>query len=122
VAQLKDITASTGVSYGLTFKTTRPTKLALLPIGYFDGVSRLLSNRGQVIINGCYAPIVGRICMDIILVDATEITDIKIDDTATIIGTDQDRKITAENLAEQANTINYEILTNWKESIDRSFE
>ncbi len=121
VSQLKSISKGVGISYGLTFKAPRPLKLALLPIGYFDGLNRQLSNQGQVIINGQLAPIVGRICMDITLVDVTKIKNVSVGTVVTIIGINKQLTITAADLAQKTNTINYEVLTNWKESIARNY-
>lgn len=121
ITHLKTIAPGTGVSYGLTFKAERPLKLALLPLGYFDGLNRLLSNQGRVLIKGQRAPIIGRICMDITLVDVTKIKNVKVGDVATIIGVDKNQQITADDLAQQTGTINYEALTNWKEEIIRNY-
>jgi alanine racemase len=110
VGQLKEIGAGSPIGYGLTFRPTRPTRIAVLPIGYAEGYPRALSNRSRVLIRGRSAPLVGRVCMNIIMVDVTDTPDAAEGDVATLLGRDGDERITAEELAEQAGTINYEIL------------
>lgn len=110
VVHVKEVPAGTPVSYGGTFVTQRITKVATLPLGYADGLKRLLSNRGQVLINGCRAPIIGRICMDQTMVDVTEVGPVAAGDPVTVIGPQGDEEITAEEMAEIVGTINYEIV------------
>ncbi len=86
VASLRNIEAGEAVGYNATFRAYRPTRLALLPIGYGDGLSRLLSNRGSVLIRGQRAPIAGRVSMDQTILDVTDISDVKIGDEAVILG------------------------------------
>ena len=89
----------------------RPTRLAILPVGYFDGYDRRLSNKAWVIIKGKKCPVRGRICMNLMMVDVTEAAEAKTGDVATLIGSEKNNKITAENLAKIAGTINYEIVS-----------
>jgi alanine racemase len=110
VTQLKKVPADAFVGYGCTYRTTAPTKLALLPVGYYDGYPRSLSNRGHVLINGRRAPIRGRICMNLMMVDVTHIKGVKLGSEVTLIGQDHEEKISAVDLAEWAGTIHYEIL------------
>jgi len=110
VGQIKEIAAREPIGYGLTYRTTRPTRIAVLPVGYADGYPRSLSNRGRVLLHGAAAPVVGRVCMDVIMVDVTDIPEVREGDVATLIGRDGDAVVTAEELAELSGTINYEIL------------
>ncbi len=98
------------VGYGCTYRTTAPTKLAVLPIGYYDGYPRELSNHAYVLIKGKRAPVRGRVCMNLLMVDVTEIAGVKLFDEVTLIGVDKKERITAETLAGLAGTINYELL------------
>ena len=107
---VKTVPEGTGISYGHIYVTERATKVATLCAGYGDGVPRLLSNRGSVLINGKRAPIIGRVCMDQMMVDVTDIEGVETGDIATIIGTDGDASISVDELAEAAETISYELL------------
>lgn len=111
VVSLRDIDPGTAVGYDATFVAQRSTRLALLPIGYADGLSRLLSNRGAVLIRGHRAPIAGRISMDHTSVDVTQIPGISIGDEAALIGEQGADKITAADMAQLCGTIPYEVLT-----------
>ena len=110
VVHIHTVPAGVGVSYGQTFVTKRETRIATIPVGYADGYPRSLSNNGRVIICGRYAPIIGRICMDQFMVDITDIDGVEIDSDVTLIGKDGDASITADEVAERAGTINYEII------------
>ena len=110
ITQIKKVPADAFIGYGCTYRTTAPTKLALLPIGYSDGFPRALSNRGHVLINGKRAPIRGRICMNLTMVDVTHIKGVKLGSEVTLIGRDTAERITAGDLADWAGTIHYEIL------------
>lgn len=109
VSQTRTIDAGMTVSYGRKFTATEKMTLATLPIGYADGYSRLLSNNGEVLIHGKRAKIVGRICMDQCMIDVSDIPDVKRGDEVTIIGRDGDEVISATDIADRMNTINYEI-------------
>lgn len=110
ITGLREIEAGTTAGYGATFRAERFTRLALLPVGYADGLSRLLSNRGAVLIRGQRAPIAGRISMDQTMVDVTDIMRIDIGDDAVLIGTQGRESITAADLAQCTGTIAYEVL------------
>ncbi len=110
VSYVKDVPEGTPISYGGTFVTKRPSKIATIPMGYADGIRRSMSNRGRVIINGQYAPIVGRICMDQFMVDVTDIPNVKILDKVVIIGRSGDKFISVEEVAELSESFNYEII------------
>jgi alanine racemase len=110
VAQIRMIPAGGSVSYGRSYRTTRPTRVAVLPLGYADGYSRALSNRGAVLVKGQRASIVGRVCMDMTMVDITHIPDIQAGEPVTVLGRQGSEAITAWDLAAWLNTIPYEIL------------
>ncbi len=109
VALVKRVATGEGVGYGHTFRPDRPTDVALVPIGYGDGVFRALGNRGEVLINGRRYPMVGRVSMDSFGVDVGTDSGVKVGDMVTLIGADGDDRITAEEVAQRLDTINYEI-------------
>jgi len=111
VAQVKMIKAGTPVSYGITEKVSQDTKIAILPIGYWDGFDRGLSSVGNVLIKGKRCKILGRICMNMVVVDVNHVEKIKPEDEVVIIGKQGDEEITAEEVAGKIGTINYEVLT-----------
>ncbi|MBX3303256.1 MAG: alanine racemase [Nitrospira sp.] len=110
IAQLRLIQPGETVSYNRTFMARRPTRIAVLPIGYSGGVSRHLSNRGQVLIRGQRATIVGIVCMDMVMVDVTEISHVTVGDEVVLIGKQGTEQITAHDIAEWTDTISYEVL------------
>ena len=109
IAHLKKVPKGETLGYSRTFRTQRDSIIATIPIGYEDGLPRLLSNRGKVIVNGSYAPIVGRISMDWTIVDVTDIANVKLEDEVVIIGEQNDLTIETEDLARDTGTISYEI-------------
>lgn len=111
VVQLKDIPADSFIGYGCTYRTTSKTKLAILPVGYFDGYDRSLSNQAYVLINGKRAPIRGRVCMNLMMADVSDIKNVKVGEEVTIIGKSKNELLSADSLAGWANSINYEILS-----------
>lgn len=119
VGQIKEIATGDPIGYGLTYRPTRATRLAVLPVGYADGYPRALSNRARVLVRGRPAPVVGRVCMDIIMADVTDIPDVVEGDIATLIGSDGGERVTVEDLAELAGTINYEILARLSPTLTR---
>ena len=108
ISHLKQLPAGCPISYGGTFVTTKPTTVATIPVGYADGYRRNLSNRFYVLIRGQKAPILGRICMDQMMVDVTHIPDVQLQDAVTLIGTDGQETITMECIAAAADSFNYE--------------
>lgn len=110
VSFVKTLPAGTPISYGCTYRPEKDAVIATVMAGYADGVPRLLSNQGEVIIRGIKAPIVGRVCMDQFMVDVTHIPGVCSGDTVTIFGTDGDAAITADEVAEKAQTIGYELV------------
>lgn len=109
VSYVKEIKAGEYLSYGRTFRAPRDMKVATVTIGYADGYSRLLSNKAEAIVNGKRAKVVGRVCMDQLMLDVTDI-DVKAGDIATMFGKDGNEKITADELADLYGTIGYEII------------
>ena len=110
ITQLKKIPADSFIGYGCSYRTTSPTRLAVLPVGYYDGYSRALSNSAYVLIRGKRAPVRGRVCMNLMMVDITDIKGVRLGDEVTLIGCDGPENVTAEQLAQWSDTINYEIL------------
>ncbi|MEK6335350.1 MAG: alanine racemase [Acidobacteriota bacterium] len=106
---LKKVGRGQRLGYGCTFETTRESLIATVPIGYDDGYRRVLSNRSRVIVRGAFAPVVGRVSMDLTLVDVTDVPGASIDDEVTLLGRSGDLEISAEDLAEMAGTISYEV-------------
>ncbi|MDD8031758.1 MAG: alanine racemase [Acidobacteriota bacterium] len=111
IAQVKTVSRGAYIGYGCTYRTTRPTKLAIIPVGYYDGYDRSLSNSAYVLIKGRRAQVRGRVCMDFIMADVTDIPEVKLEDQVTLIGTEGKEKISADQLANLAGTISYEIVT-----------
>jgi len=111
ILQLKKVPPGTSISYGQTFITRRESLIATLPLGYADGYPRLLSNRGAVLVKGQRAPVVGRVCMDLTLIDVTDIKNVKQEDEVVLLGRQGNAEISADEIAAWADTISYEILT-----------
>ena len=109
VLQLKRLPSGSSISYGCTHTTSDWCDLAVLPIGYCNGYNRLLSSRGEVLIHGRRAPIRGRVCMNLTMVEVTGIPGVKEGDRVTLLGTDGDDRIRADELAAWADTISYEV-------------
>lgn len=108
IIQIKEVEPGTSVSYEGTFLTDRRSTIAVLPIGYADGYSRKLSNKAKVSINGKLAPVVGRVCMDLTMVDITDIKNVKVGDEVILFGDDL---VSVEDISNWADTITYEIMT-----------
>ncbi len=119
VGQVKDVAAGAPIGYGLTHRPTRASRIAVLPVGYAEGYSRSLSNRGRVLLHGRAAPVVGRVCMNVLMVDVTDAGRVEDGDVATLIGADGDERVTVEELAENAGTINYEVLARLSPTLSR---
>lgn len=109
ISHIKTLDKGREISYGGTYKTTQKRVIATIPVGYADGYPRCLSNRGKVVINGKYANIVGRVCMDQFMVDVTDINDAKIGDEVVLIGRQGCSEISMEALSEAAYSFNYEL-------------
>jgi alanine racemase len=106
---LKKVGSGEELGYGCTFETRRDSMIATIPIGYDDGYRRALSNRGHVIVRGSFAPVVGRVSMDLTLIDVTDVREVSLNDQVTLIGRPGDLSITAEDIAETIGTISYEV-------------
>lgn len=117
VVHVKKVPKGSGVSYGHTYFTDKPTRIATVCIGYADGYSRTLSNKSRVIINGEYAPVIGRVCMDQLMVDVTELSEVSVGDEVVILGNDGENSITAEEIANLTNTINYEVVCQFQKRV-----
>jgi len=109
IVLVKTVQAGTPLGYGGTFVTARESRIATIAIGYEDGLRRELSNRGQVIVRGLPAPIIGRVSMDLTLIDVTDVEAASINDEVVIIGSQGESQITAEEVAAQIGTISYEV-------------
>ncbi len=110
IAQLKNLPAGHPVGYGGTFITSRPTRLAVLPVGYYDGYDRGLSNCGQVLVKGKRVPVVGRVCMNMTMVDVTDVEEASLEDEVVLLGRQRDQEISTEEIAARLGTINYEFV------------
>lgn len=119
VAQVKEVQIGSLIGYGCTYEMPHKGRIAVLPVGYYDGYVRLLGNKGYVLIRGKRAPVVGRICMNMIMVDITDIPGVKIEDEVVLIGKQGKEQITAEEMADNSKTINYEVSTRINEMISR---
>lgn len=108
---LKQVQKGTSISYGRTFITKRKSTIATIPAGYADGYNRKLSNNGEVLIKGKRAPVAGRVCMDTIMADVTDIPDVNYKSEVVLIGRQGNEQITADDIAEKIGTIPYEVLT-----------
>jgi alanine racemase len=122
IAQLRTIPQGCTVSYNRTFVAKRSTRVAILPIGYADGYSRQLSHRGSVLIQGRRAPIVGLVCMDMIMVDVTDVATVHVGETVTLIGQQGEESIWADEVADWIGTIPYEVLCNIGSRVPRIYE
>ena len=111
ILQLKKVPAGASISYGRTFITERESLIAAVPVGYADGYSRLLSNRGEMLVKGKRAPVAGRVCMDLTMIDVTDIGGIEQGDEVVLLGRQGNAVISADEMAAWSNTISYEILT-----------
>jgi alanine racemase len=121
VRDVRDVPSGFPISYGRTHTTSRPSRIAALPVGYADGYSRSLSNRGQVLVQGQRAPVVGRVCMDWTMIDVTDIDDVGIGDEVVLLGNQGGDMIAAEELAERAGSISYEILCSVGKRVPRVY-
>ena len=121
ISHVKEVEEGTSISYGRTFITKKKSKIATIPIGYADGYSRLLSGKAKVIINGKFAPVVGRICMDQCMIDVTDIGEVKVGDEVILLGEEGNLKFNADDFAEIMGTINYEITCMLKQRIPRVY-
>ena len=122
VSYVKDVEKGCEISYGGTYVTDKPTRLATVPVGYADGYPRLLSNKGWVLIHGKKAPIRGRVCMDQFMVDVTDIPDVKAGDEVTLMGRDGDEFISVETLSELSGRFPYEFVCDVSKRVPRVYK
>ncbi len=122
VVNIKTVDEGCGVSYGKTYITKGKTKIATISVGYADGYPRALSSKGRVLISGEYAPIIGRVCMDQMMVDVTHIDNVEIEDEVILVGKDKDKSISVEELAYLAGSFNYEFVCGICKRVKRIYE
>lgn len=121
IIHLKRVEAGTTISYGSTFTTAETSLIATLPLGYADGYSRLLSNRGTVLVRECRAPVVGRVCMDQCMLDVTAVPGVAPGDEVVLFGRQGKAVISAEEVADQAQTISHEIVSRISSRVPRVY-
>ncbi len=122
ITSVRKVSPGFKVSYGMTHETKQNTILASVPIGYADGFSRLFSSNGYMLVNGEKAPIVGRVCMDQTIIDVGHISDVQVADEVVLIGRQADQTISADELAKNINTINYEIVSSLTSRVKRIYD
>ena len=121
MTHVKLLEAGRQISYGGTYVTEKPTLVATVPVGYADGYRRSLSGRFYVLIRGKKAPILGRICMDQMMVDVTDIPDVQLNDKVTLVGTDGEQTITMEEISAVADSFNYEFVCGISRRVPRLY-
>jgi len=119
IAQVKDLNEGEFVGYGRSFRATHPMRLAVLPVGYYDGYDRRLGNRAEVLVGGDPAPVRGRVCMNMTMIDVTHVRGAGPDQEVVLLGQGADGAASAERVAELAGTINYEVTTRINERLER---
>ena len=122
VAQVKRLKKGAAIGYGLTYKTFNNAKIIVVPVGYYDGYDRQLSNTSQILVNGVKAPVRGRVCMNMFMADVTHLKRVRVGDPVTLLGCEGHERIDADMLAEWSGTINYEILSRINPLIPRIVE
>jgi alanine racemase len=121
IVHLKQVGAGFKVSYGMTYETFGPTTIATVPIGYADGLNRLLSSRGHMLVRGSKAPVVGRVCMDLTMLDVGHISGMGLEDEVVIFGNQGEASITVDEIAQTLGTINYEIVSTITDRVPRIY-
>ncbi len=119
IIQLKDISEGEYIGYGCTYRTTRKTRVAVIGTGYYDGYDRGVSNKAHVVVNGKRAPVLGRVCMNLIMADVSDVPAVSVEDDVVLIGTDGEETVSAELFAGWAGTINYEVTSRVNDRIPR---
>ncbi len=122
IAFLKKVPPGTPVSYGRTFTTKRESVIATLPIGYADGYCRCLSNKGPALVRGVRVPVVGRVCMDMCMIDVTDVPGVREGDDVVLIGSQGSERITADHIAAISGTIAYEVLCGISSRVPRVYQ
>jgi alanine racemase len=118
---VRDVEAGRSVGYGCTYRTTRPSRIGILPVGYAEGIPRAVSGAGEVLVAGRRAPLVGRICMNMCFVDVTDIANAVPGVTVTLIGSDGDERIDPNDVGTAAHTIGYEIVARLPAELPRRY-
>lgn len=121
IAHVKELESGMYISYNRTYKTSRKSKIATIPIGYADGYIRALKHDAKVIVNGKFAPIVGNICMDQFMIDVTDIDNVNVGDEVILLGESNGVKFNADDIAKCTNSINYEVLCLLKNRVPRAY-
>jgi alanine racemase len=121
VTHVKTLPAGREISYGGTYVTTKETRVATVPVGYADGYCRALSGKFHVLIRGKKAPILGRVCMDQMMVDVTEIPDVQLNDRVVLVGRSGNEEITVETIAAAAGSFNYEFVCGISRRVPRIY-
>ncbi|HEX6161596.1 MAG TPA: alanine racemase, partial [Thermoanaerobaculia bacterium] len=121
IARMKELPAGHSIGYGATFRTQRPSRIATLPVGYADGYDRHFSNRGTVLVRGERAPVVGRVSMDLVTIDVTDIPGAALGDEVVLLGRQGKDELSAEELAAKLGTISYEVLCNVSARVPRVY-
>lgn len=121
VAAIRPFEAGITVSYGRTYKTPAPRTIAVCPIGYADGLQRRLSGKLHFLLHGKQVPVVGRICMDMCMVDITDVPEAKVGDTVTVVGNDGGETVTWDDWAGQLGTISYELVCDINKRVPRLY-
>ncbi len=119
VAQVKNVAEESFIGYGCSYRTTRPSRIAVLPVGYYEGYDRGLSGVAHVLIRGRRAPVCGRVCMNMCMVDVTDIPEVGLEDESVLLGTQGEERISAEQVAAWCGTIAYEIVSRIHPSLPR---
>jgi alanine racemase len=121
IAQIRELPEGHPISYGMTFRTPRPMRVAVIPVGYGHGYSWRLSNTGEVLIGGMRARIIGRVTMDVTLVDVDGLPDAQVGDEVVLFGRQSDGEITVDEVADRVGTINYEIICGIGKRVTRAY-
>jgi alanine racemase len=111
IIHVKEVAPGFNISYGITFQTKTHTTIATVPVGYADGFNRLLSSRGHMLVHGCRVPIVGRVCMDLTMLDVGGVADVTLEDEVVVFGKQGNEAVTADEIAADLDTINYEVVS-----------
>lgn len=122
IAQIREVESGSPVSYSNTYVTERRMKIATMPVGYADGYNRLLSNEGFVFVRGVKCPIIGRVCMDLTMIDVTDVEGVSLGDEIILLGKTEDDKFDADDMASVCNTISYEILCDISSRVERKYK
>jgi alanine racemase len=121
IVHVKDVAPGFNISYGITYQTKHHTTIATVPIGYADGFNRLLSSRGHMLVHGRRVPIVGRVCMDLTMLDVGDVADVALEDEVVVLGRQGNETVTADEIASDLDTINYEVVSTITSRVPRVY-